>query len=208
MTNPDRTPAVSGIVLAAGTSSRLGRPKQLLDLGGRSVLERVLDTARAASLDEVVVVLGHAAQEIEKAVAFGEGVRVVANPDYLRGQSTSLQAGLRAVTKEAEAAVILLGDQPDIRLEAIGLVVNAWRAGAGPIVQASYGGRPAHPTLLAREAWADIEALSGDEGARTFIEAHRNLRMLVEVGGEPPDDIDSEEDYRRALSKYPATGSG
>jgi molybdenum cofactor cytidylyltransferase len=205
---PDRPPAfVSGIVLAAGTSSRLGRPKQLLDLGGRGVLERVLDAAGAASLDEVVVVLGHAAEEIEKAVAFGEGVRSVANPDYLLGQSTSLRAGLGAVTKEAEAAVILLGDQPGVRTEAIRMVVAAWRDGAGPIVQASYGGRPAHPTLLAMEVWPKLEELTGDEGARTFIAAHRRMRTLVEVGGEPPDDIDTEEDYRRVLSKYATTGA-
>jgi molybdenum cofactor cytidylyltransferase len=205
--SPDRTAAVSGIVLAAGTSSRLGRPKQLLDLGGRSLLERVLDVARAAPLDEVVVVLGHAADEIEKAITSDEAVRIVPNPDYLLGQSTSLQAGLRGVGEEAEAAVILLGDQPDIVLEAVAGVVSAWRAGAGPIVQASYGGRPAHPTLLAREVWAELETLSGDEGARKFIDAHRDLRTLVEVEAEPPEDIDTEEDYRRALSKYAATGA-
>jgi molybdenum cofactor cytidylyltransferase len=203
---PHRTPAVSGIVLAAGTSSRLGRPKQLLDLGGRTVLERVLDAVRAASLDEVVVVLGHGAEQIQRAGAFDEGVRIASNPDYLQGQSTSLRAGLRAVSGEADAAVILLGDQPEVRAAAIDAVIDAWRSGAGPIVQASYGGRPAHPTLLAREVWPELEALSGDEGARTFIAANRFRRALVEVGGEPPDDIDTEEDYRRALSKYPANG--
>jgi molybdenum cofactor cytidylyltransferase len=205
---PERNSAVSGIVLAAGTSSRLGRPKQLLDLGGRAVLERVLDAARAASLDEVVVVLGHMADRIEEAVAFDDAVRIAPNPDYLLGQSTSLRTGLRAVSREAGAAVILLGDQPEVRTQAIDAVIDAWRGGAGPIVQASYAGRPAHPTLLAREVWPELEALSGDEGARTFIAAHHSGRALVEVGGEPPDDIDTEEDYRRALSKYPSTEPG
>lgn len=203
----ERTPTVSGIVLAAGTSSRLGRPKQLLDLEGRPVLRWVLDAAAASSLDEILVVLGHAADEIQAVLAFDESIRVVRNPDYLEGQSTSLKAGLGEIAPNAEAAVILLGDQPGIRSEAIDAIVAAWRGGAGAIVQASYGGRPAHPTLLAREVWVEVDALSGDEGARGLIASHRGGRALIEVGGEPPDDIDTEEDYRKALSRRPTTGS-
>jgi molybdenum cofactor cytidylyltransferase len=202
-----RTPTVGGIVLAAGTSSRLGRPKQLLDLEGRPVLRWVLDAAAGSSLDEIVVVLGHAAGEIQAAVAFDESLRVVRNTDYLQGQSTSLKAGIGEIAHHAGAVVILLGDQPGIRSEAIDAVVAAWRGGAGAIVQASYGGRPAHPTLLAKEVWPELEALSGDEGARVFIGRHRVGRALVEVGGDPPDDIDTEEDYRKALSRRRTTGS-
>jgi molybdenum cofactor cytidylyltransferase len=198
---------ISGIVLAAGTSSRLGRPKQLLDLGGRPVLQRVLDAALAASLDEILVVLGHMADDVEAAVTLEPGVRAVLNPDYRWGQSTSLRTGLQAVHEGSVAAVMLLGDQPGVRPAAIDAVVAAWRSGAGPIVQASYQGRPAHPTLLGRETWPELEAASGDEGARGFIAAHSRERTLVEVGGEVPDDIDTEEDYRRALAKQQSTGS-
>jgi molybdenum cofactor cytidylyltransferase len=192
---------ITGVILAAGTSSRLGRPKQLLDLGGRTVLQRVLDAALAASLDEVVVVLGHGAGEIGETLPVSHRVRIVVNQDYLEGQSTSLRAGLRAAREEAEAVVVLLGDQPGVRPEAIDDVVHAWGAGAGPVVQASYRGIPSHPTLLGRAVWPEVEALSGDEGARGFIAADRSRRTLVEVGGEPPADIDTEEDYRRALSR-------
>jgi molybdenum cofactor cytidylyltransferase len=198
---------ISGIVLAAGTSSRLGRPKQLLDLGGRPVLQRVLDAALAASLDEILVVLGHMADDVEAAVTFEEGVRPVLNPDYREGQSTSLRTGLRAVHEGSVAAVMLLGDQPGVRPAAIDAVVAAWRSGAGPIVQASYQGSPAHPTLVGRETWPELETASGDEGARGFIAAHSRERTLVEVGGDVPDDIDTEEDYRRALAKQQSTGS-
>jgi molybdenum cofactor cytidylyltransferase len=198
--------SISAVILAAGTSSRLGRPKQLLDLGGRNVLQRVVDAALAARVDEVVVVLGHASNEIEASLPLSDRVRIVLNPDYLEGQSTSLRTGLHAASDGSEAAVILLGDQPGVRPDTIDAVVEAWRGGAGPIVQASYRGRPSHPTLLARVVWAELEGLSGDEGARGFIAANRPRRTLVEVGGRPPDDIDTQEDYRRALSRRHSTG--
>jgi molybdenum cofactor cytidylyltransferase len=197
---------ISGVVLAAGTSSRLGRPKQLLDLAGRTVLLRVVDAALGAALDEVVVVLGHEADQIRTTLPRSDRVRVAVNPDYLEGQATSLREGLRTASERSEAAVILLGDQPAIRTDAVDAIAEAWRGGAGPLVQASYQGHPAHPTLLARAVWPELAALAGDEGARGFIAANRSRRTLVEVGGSPPDDIDTEEDYRRALSKQQWTG--
>jgi molybdenum cofactor cytidylyltransferase len=197
---------ISGVVLAAGTSSRLGRPKQLLDLGGRTVLQRVVDAALAAAVHEVVVVLGHEADEIRTTLPRSDRVRIAVNPDYLEGQSTSLREGLRTASERSEAAVILLGDQPGLRPDAIDAVVEAWRGGAGALVQASYRGRPTPPTHQARSVWPELAALAGDEGARGFIAANRSRRTLVEVGGSPPDDIDTEEDYRRALSKQHWTG--
>src|SRR5687768_483328 len=141
---------VSGIILAAGRSSRLGRPKQLLDLGGVPVLAHVLDNARAAGLDEVVLVLGHEAERIAAAVAARlDGVRVVVNPDFARGQSTSLHAGLRAVAAESAAAIVLLGDQPQVGPDVIGALVAAYRQTTSPVVLPSYGGTPANPVLLA-----------------------------------------------------------
>jgi molybdenum cofactor cytidylyltransferase len=197
---------ISGIVLAAGTSSRLGRPKQLLDLGGAPVLRRVVDVTLATSLDEVIVVLGHQADRVEAAVPSSERVRSIVNPDFLRGQSSSLRAGLLAAAPRSEAAVILLGDQPGVRSDAVDAVIGAWREAGTPLVQASYGGRPAHPTLLARELWPRLQELSGDEGARAFIARHLELRTLVEVEGELPEDIDTEGDYQRALSRLAGPG--
>ncbi len=110
---------ISGIVLAAGSSSRLGRPKQLLELAGKLVLQHVVDAAAAAPLDEILVVLGHSAGEVADRLALPAHGRVVLNPDHALGQSTSLQAGLRAAAPGADAAVVLLGDQPGIRPEAI-----------------------------------------------------------------------------------------
>jgi molybdenum cofactor cytidylyltransferase len=105
---------LSGSILAAGASSRMGRPKQVLPLRGRPMLQRVLDEAVASRLDEIVLVLGHRADEIREALRLPEGnrVRAVVNADWARGQSTSLRLALRRANPTAAAAAILLGDQP------------------------------------------------------------------------------------------------
>jgi CTP:molybdopterin cytidylyltransferase MocA len=194
---------ITGIVLAAGTSSRLGRPKQLLDLGGTPVLRHVVNAALASPLDEVVVVLGHLAGEIAVAVPATDRVRTVVNARYSLGQSTSLAAGLAAAATGSEAAVVMLGDQPAIRPDAVAAVVGAFVAGGGPVVQASYGGRHAHPTLFAREVWAElVRELEGDQGARDVLERHPEWRSPIEVGGDPPLDIDTERDYERVRAGF------
>jgi len=193
---------ISGVVLAAGTSSRLGRPKQLLLLGGKPVLSHAVEAALAASLDEVVVVLGYRAEEVMGAVPADPRVRTVSNPRFGEGQSTSLRTGLKALGPSCRAAVILLGDQPGVRPDAIDAVVGGWGEEGAQMVQASYGGRPAHPTLLARSIWPEADSITGDQGARGLIERHPDRRTLVEVGGTPPDDIDTEQDYRRVRSAF------
>jgi molybdenum cofactor cytidylyltransferase len=193
---------ITGIVLAAGTSSRLGRPKQLLELRGKPVVQHVIEAALTAGLDEVVVVVGHASNEVAAAVPMDDRVRVVTNPDYPEGQSTSLRAGLRAAGPRTLAAVVLLGDQPGVRADAIVALVDGWHSGSGPVVQASYGGRPTHPILLDRSVWHQVAEGAGDEGARSVLAEHPGWRSTVEVGGDPPEDIDTEEDYRRLLAAF------
>lgn len=198
---------ISGLVLAAGTSSRLGRTKQLLPLGGRPLVRVVVDAALAAgSLDEVVVVLGHDADRVAHALGRVERVRTTTNPDFARGQSSSLRAGLAAMGPDVEAAVVLLGDQPGIRSHAIDRVVGAYTEGVASVIQAAYSGLAAHPTLLARAVWGPlIEELGGDEGARGALRRHPEWRMAVEVGGRPPDDIDTEMDYQRLVAEQEST---
>lgn len=162
----------------------------------------MLDTAHAASLDEVVVVLGHAAQEIIAALELPAGARITINPEYEMGQSTSLRTGLRAADPASSAALLLLGDQPRIRLDAIETVVGCWRDGGRPVVQASYTGRPSHPVLFARMTWAELERAEGDEGARGALAMHPEWLDLAEVGGAPPSDLDTEEDYERLRAVF------
>jgi molybdenum cofactor cytidylyltransferase len=166
------------------------------------VLQHVLDAAAASRLDRIVVVLGHAAQDVAARLRLPPRSGILLNQEYAEGQSTSLRAGLQSAGPEAVAAVVLLGDQPGVRAEAIEAVVQAWRAGKGPVVQASYEGRPAHPTLFDRSVWSELGQVQGDEGARSILIAHPEWHSTVEVGGRPPEDIDTEEDYARVKAAF------
>jgi molybdenum cofactor cytidylyltransferase len=195
---------VSGVVLAAGASSRLGRPKQLLSVGDRRLLQCVLDSALASRLDEVIVVLGHLADEVRAAIPLetDSRVKVVVNPEYAAGQSTSLRRGLHAADPSACAAAILLGDQPTLTAELIDTVVAAFLASDAHAARPVYpdaGGAPGHPVVLGREIWSGLETLAGDRGARDLFAARPDWLLSLPVAGEPPLDVDSEDDYRRIL---------
>ena len=134
---------IAGVVLAAGAATRFGAPKQ------RLLLPAVLERLRG--LEQVVVVAG--AHPLEGAVEC---------PDWERGPGASLRCGLAALREDAEAAVVVLADGPDLAPEAVERVVAAWREAGAPVVAASYGGVRGHPLLVARAAWADVP----DEGLR------------------------------------------
>jgi molybdenum cofactor cytidylyltransferase len=189
---------ITAVVLAAGSSTRMGRAKLLLPLAGKPIVRHVVDAALGAPVDEVVVVLGAGADAVRTALQTGGRVRFTVNERHSEGQSTSLRAGLAAADPAAEAAVILLGDQPGVATASIRAVVEAFRdtgeAGTPEAVQAAYGGRPAHPTLFARVVWDEVVG-EGDHGARTWLRKHPGRRLLVEVGGEPPPDVDTPDDY-------------
>ncbi len=189
---------IAGVVLAAGTSSRLaGRLKQLLPLGGRPITQHVIDAALAAGLDDVVVVLGHKAEEVRAGLELRPPARAVVNPDFQAGQSSSLRAGLRSLGPDIQAALILLGDQPGVSREVIRAVMEAYDRTGGPVVRASYGGRAGHPVLLDRRVWAEVEAVEGDRGARDLMEQHPDWVVSLELGGHPPADVDTWSDYLR-----------
>jgi CTP:molybdopterin cytidylyltransferase MocA len=190
-----RPSEVSAIVLAAGGGSRFGGGKLLAKLGGRPIIETVLHNLREAPVDEIIVVVGADAQRL-RGVCEAYGVRIVANEEWERGQSTSVLAGLRACG--GEAAVVLLGDQPFIGAEAVERLVSAFSEGARVAV-ATYGGKRRNPVLFSREVWPLLEAeLAGDEGARSVLRRHPELVVEVpceEVGD--PADVDTREDLRR-----------
>ena len=185
---------ISGVVLAAGTSSRLGRPKQLLELDGRPLLQHVVDAAAASGLDEVVVVLGHESERVASALALPPGTRVVVNHEYEAGQSTSLSAGLASVDPRADAAAILLGDQPRLTSSAIRKVLDAFRNSDAPIVRALWQGTPGHPVVLARSEWESVRRLEGDKGARDLVAASARAEV-VEMDEPPVEDVDTWEQY-------------
>ena len=191
---------ISGIVLAGGTSSRLGRPTQLLELDGRPLLQHAVDAAAAAGLSEVVVVLGHRAAEVEAALDLPAGVRTLVNPRYREGQAASLRAGLASVAPGSEAAVILLGDQPGVTADSVRAVVATFERSGAPIVRARYAAGWGHPVLLARSVWAEVDRLEGDVGARAIMFAHADLVEEAAVEGPRPFDVDTWADFERLRS--------
>jgi CTP:molybdopterin cytidylyltransferase MocA len=155
------------VVLAAGESTRFGSPKQHV------LLEPVLERVRQSSADGLVVVLG--AHDVETSA------QAVRCPDWELGPGASLRCGLQALPQDAEAAVVVLGDGPNLNPEAIDRVIATWRATGTDIVAATYGGVRLHPVLLARSAWLEIP----DEGARTLDAV---LVSCDDLG--PPGDVD------------------
>jgi molybdenum cofactor cytidylyltransferase len=188
---------VLGLVLAAGGSTRMGRPKQLAELDGRPLLAHVLAAAQDAPLDRVVVALGGAAGEVLDRVDLGRAEPLVIE-GWDAGMGHVLAAALAAATDDWRAVVVLLGDQPLVAGRAVARVVEAWRAGAGPVVTATYGGRPGHPKLFDRRLLPELLRLTGDTGARDLVAAHPEWVHRVEVGDLASDaDIDVEADLER-----------
>jgi CTP:molybdopterin cytidylyltransferase MocA len=188
---------ISAVVLAAGASTRFGAIKQLARVRGRTLLQHVVDTAAAAGLDEVIVVLGHEAAAVAATLDLPPGARTVVNPAFAEGQSTSLATGLAACDASSEAAVILLADQPGIATEHVRALAAAFRERGGEIVRLRFRDAPG-PTLLARSVWTDVRSLAGDTGARALADAQPERVRWVDVDAEAPTDVDRPEDLPRA----------
>lgn len=200
-------PFVSGLVLAAGASTRLGQPKQLLPFGATTLLGHVVAEALAASaLDEVIVVIGGAAAEVRERVDLG-GARVVENPQFGEGCSASYRTGLGVVDPRAEAVAILLGDQPGVGHEVIDLVVDDWRRGQPRIQLASYQGREGHPLIFARILFERLAALTGDKAAWKIVDAHRDWVRAVSVDRPHPRDVNTREEYAAVLDDRRSPGA-
>ena len=188
---------VLGVVLAAGGSTRMGRPKQLAELDGRPLLAHVLAAAADAPLDRVMVALGGAATEVLDRVELGPAEPLVVG-GWAAGMGHVLATTLAQATGDWRAVVVLLGDQPLVTGRAVTRLVEAWRAGAGPVVTATYGGRPGNPKLFDRRLLPDLLGLAGDTGARDLVAAHPEWVHRVEVGDLASDaDIDVEADLER-----------
>ena len=190
---------IPAVVLAAGTSARLGRPKQLLELWGKPLLQHVVDFVSGCGFEEVVVVLGHAEAEIRSRILLPAGGRFLSAAGYRGGQAHSLAAGLAAV-RDASAAAVFVGDQPGIPEEAVRRVLDAYADARRPFIRPLYRGRPGHPVVIARSAFAAVAGLTGDDGARRVMEERPGDVFEVELDLDLPPDLDTWGDVLRAAS--------
>lgn len=188
---------ISGLILGAGASQRFGPPKQLLPFRGTVMVGWVVDQAqRAAGLDEVVVVLGRAADEVRERVNFGTA-RVVENPVFGEGCSSSYRAGISALNAESAAIMIVLGDLPGVTPEIIDRLAEAWREQDAPIALCSYQGRKGHPMIFARSMFPQLVDLHGDKAAWKLVDANETLVQEVNFDFPYPDDINTPADFER-----------
>ena len=201
---------ISLILLAAGSGSRFGGEpggKLLADYGGAPLVEATLSGMDGAPVDEVIVVAGARAGELREACE-PYGARVVENPRWSEGMSTSVKAGLASCGPRARAAVISLADQPLVGAEAVERLVEAFEGGARAAV-ATYGGEQRNPALFSRTLWPLLmEELSGDVGARPVLRSRPELVAEVPCDGvADPSDVDTVEDLRRLEDRaVPAAG--
>ncbi len=190
-------PRVWGVVLAAGMATRMGGSKVTRVLEGRPMVERVVDAALASRLAGTVVVVGHEADEVRR-ILHGRPVRVVENPLFAHGLSTSLHAGLRGIDSDCDAALFLLADQPFVTTELIDRLIDEHVASGRLIVRPEHGGRPANPVLFSARLFSELARETGDRGGRDVVRRHADEVALVPV--DDPVlcvDIDSLEEYER-----------
>ncbi|MDF1591196.1 MAG: nucleotidyltransferase family protein [Desulfobacterales bacterium] len=194
--NPKRPTA--GIILAAGLSTRFGRPKQLMDLNGKPLIEWVVDACLSSRLDNIVVVLGHDARQIASNLSLrynDRQVLTIINPQYKDGMSQSLRTGLANVMKDFPAVMFLLGDQPLVSSALIDQLLESFWESEKDICVPVYNGKRGNPTLFSSKFYQQLLNVSGDIGAREIIRAHPEAVLLVETKDPLPFfDIDTEKD--------------
>ncbi len=189
---------ISAIVLAAGLSTRMGRPKMLLQWGEGTVIGKVVGTVVESGLRDVLVVTGGTQAEVQSALA-AYNVSTIYNADYANGEMlNSVQVGLRGLSGDVQAAMIVLGDQPQIEPEIIREIIARYKLGGNKIVVPSYQMHRGHPWLVDRALWGEICDLRQPETLQTFLHQHQGMiEYLVVDTPSILNDLDTPADYRR-----------
>lgn len=190
---------ISAIILAAGASKRMGQPKMLLPWGELTVIEHVITTFLNAGVEDVIVITGGAHEQVEKITA-PYSIRRIYNEDYARGEMlSSLQRGLMAMSNQAQAALIGLGDQPQVQEASVRRVCEAYQENRSSLVVPSFQRRRGHPWLVARLLWDELLQIRPPQSPRDFLNRHADEIHYVEA--DTPSilaDLDTPEDYRRS----------
>ncbi len=194
---------IVGIILAAGSASRMGQAKQLLPLGSRPMLWHVAQAACQSSLDEVIVVTGATAGPVSLCVA-DLPLRIVHNPDWQQGQAGSILTALRSLPPNCDAVLFLLADQPLITPQLINELILHWQRCGKTIVRPYHANKPGNPVLFSLAVWREeLTKLSGDQGARQLIVDHPEaIGYLPVASDEIFHDIDTIEDYEKMQQRF------
>ena len=193
---------VAAVVLAAGASRRLGRPKQLLELHGATLLDATLATARSADFDQVLVTLGGAADEVRERVDLS-GVEAVLVPDHGDGCSASLRSAIPRVRADADGIVLLLGDQPGVSVAAVAALRDG--AAGSAVGVCRYDDGLGHPLWFRRDVFDRLQDLHGDKAVWKLVDAGEDVAE-VRVAGDVPPDVDTWDDYQALLGRVERAG--
>jgi len=186
---------IAGVVLAAGTSSRMGQNKLLLTVGGVSLLRRAVVAACAARLDPILVVLGHQ-RERSLAELAGLPCTPVLNAEYARGMNSSVRTGISAVPADASAAVVMLVDMPFVSAGMLGELIDRYRATGARLVVSTYGEVPAPPILYRRDLFGELsDSLDGDGCGKRVVKQHRADAVEIRWSASALVDLDSPDDW-------------
>ena len=189
---------ITAIVLAAGESKRMGEPKMLLPWGKSTVLQTVISTLQSAGVDDILVVTGGAHQQVDMLI--GKSVQTVYNENYAEGEMlSSLQAGLVVKKDEASAALICLGDQPQVQIRSVQHILQTYKESQAPIIVPSYQLHRGHPWMVARKLWDDILKMRAPKTLRDFLNRHQKDILYLEL--DTPtilQDLDTKEDYLKS----------
>ena len=191
---------VAAVVLAAGASRRLGQPKQVLPLDGATLLDATLAVARQSACGQVVVVLGGAADLVRAEVDL-DGLVVVENTDYGQGCATSIRTALASLSGDTQGIVLLLGDQPRVRVETIATLLETVQGHAVGVCE--YDDGLGHPLWFDRQMFGALEAMHGDRAVWKLVDAPEADVVRVRIAGPVPRDVDTWADYEAMLAETP-----
>lgn len=197
----NRQRPVAGIILAAGTASRMGTMKVLLPWHGQPLIRHIAQVALAARLEQLVVVTGSEASAVAQALQ-GVPVEIVHNDQYLDGLSGSLRVGIDMLGSQIAAVLVMLADQPLLTAEVIDRVIDRYEQDAACIVAPYADGQRGNPVLFDRRFFTELQAITGDQGARSVLQTYRDAIVGIEVAREVLEDVDTPQAYEALLAQF------
>jgi len=197
---------LEGIILAAGESRRMGYPKPLLKIGGQTFIERIADSMLAV-VPRLVIVLGAHSDRVRAAIPRDGRIMIVENPNYSRGQLSSLKVGLGAIQPDGTGALVHLGDHPMVRVATFQAIVDSYVKLDKPIVIARHEGHRGHPVIFDRAIFAELQTAPEEEGARHVVNAEASRIAYIDLQDPGINlDLDTPSDLARAGLSLPPTG--